>query len=111
SGDRDPDLAARQQVLERIRQVVAPDPLRDPGVVEAALVPDAPRRIEDEDVERAGRPERPGPALAVVADVRERVPVLPRPLDHPLAAIVGVQVWVVRVERDEAHATRPKAGR
>src|SRR6478736_7783012 len=51
---REPDLAAGQDVVDGVRQVVARDSLGESRVVEPALVPEAARPIEDERVERAG---------------------------------------------------------
>ena len=69
---RHPDVPAREQVVERVPQVVARDPLRQPRVVEAALVAEAPVAVEDEHVERAGRAVGLRDPLAVVDQVRER---------------------------------------
>ena len=78
----------REKVVERVAQVVARDPLREPRVVESALVAQARVPVEHEDVERAGGPY----ACATRWPRRRGTGTCSRrrgPLDHPRVASSG----------------------
>ena len=67
----DLDRASREDVIERVAQVVGRDRGRKPRVVKSTLIAKAAVAVEDEDVERAGRPVGLRDPLSVIHQVRE----------------------------------------
>src|SRR2546425_637867 len=73
-------------------------------VVEFPAIPKLPGRVEHKEVGGAHRAVRFGDLLALVAEVREVVPLPLRSLDHVGEVVLGIALLVVRVDRDELDA-------
>src|SRR2546427_12090152 len=100
-------LLPGEERVERRGELAARDLRRlPPVVVDATVIGEPARPVEDVDVGRAHRAEGTGDLLRLVQQVGEAVALLAPAAGQTLGAILGVVGRVVGADADPLHATR-----